>query len=296
MATVKDFSNDIRPTWCPGCGDYGIWNSLKRALPQAGLEPHEVIVVTGIGCGSKVPDYMHVTGLQGLHGRTLALATGVRLANHGLKLVCVHGDGDAYGIGGNHMLHAARRNLAMVDIVQNNHVYGLTKGQYSPTSKLGFRTSTSPEGALDRAMSPLGLALSQGATFVARGFALEVAHLSELIVAALGHRGYALIDVLQPCVTYNKGMDYDYWRERVYRVEDEGHDASDRVAAMRKAWEYPSSSGKDSERVPLGIIYRDESVPTYEEQVSTLEAGPLVHQPMRTRPQADYQKLIDELY
>ena len=291
MATAKDFSNDIRPTWCPGCGDYGIWNALKRALPNAGLQPHEVIVVTGIGCGSKIPDYMHVNGLQGLHGRTLALATGVRLANHGLKLVCVHGDGDAYGMGGNHMLHAARRNIGLVDIVQNNHVYGLTKGQYSPTSKLGFVTSTSPEGAIDRAMSPLALALSQGATFVARGFAVEVAYLADLIVAALSHRGYALIDVLQPCVSYNKDMDYDYWRERVYKVEDSGHDPSDREAAMRKAWEYPGS-----DRVPLGIIYRDESVPTYEEQVSTLQAGPLVRQPLHTRPEADYQQLIDELY
>jgi 2-oxoglutarate ferredoxin oxidoreductase subunit beta len=296
MATAKDFSNDIRPTWCPGCGNHGIWNALKRALPKANLEPHEVIVVTGIGCGSKIADYMHVNGLQGLHGRTLAMATGVKLANHGLKVVCVHGDGDGYGMGANHMLHAARRNIGFVDVVQNNHVYGLTKGQYSPTSKLGFVTPTSPEGALDRALNPLALALSQGATFVARGFAADVNHLTDLIATAIGHRGYALIDVLQPCVTYNKGMDYDYWRERVYKVEDEGYDPADREAAMRKAWEYPSNSGESTGRVPLGIIYRDESVPSYEEQVSTLEAGPLALQPMHTRPAADYRRLIDELY
>jgi len=296
MATVQDFSNNIRPTWCPGCGDYGIWNALKRALPKAGLEPQQVMLVTGIGCGSKTPDYMHVNGLHTLHGRTLAAATGVKLANHGLHVVCVHGDGDGYGMGANHMLHTARRNMGLVDIVQNNHVYGLTKGQYSPTSAPGFVTSTSPEGAIDRPMNPLALALSQGATFVARGFAVDVPYLTDLIVAALGHRGYALIDVLQPCVSFNKGMDYDFWRGRVYKVEDEGHDPSDRMAAMQKAWEYPASGSKVAEHVPLGIIYRDESVPSYEEQVSTLKAGPLVAQPMRTRPLEDYHKLVQELY
>jgi 2-oxoglutarate ferredoxin oxidoreductase subunit beta len=289
MSTVQDFSNNVRPTWCLGCGDYGIWNSLKRAFVRAGLSPDQVMMVTGIGCGSKTPDYMHVHGLNTLHGRTLAAATGFKLANHGMRVVCVHGDGDGYGMGGNHFIHAVRRNIGLVDLVQNNHVYGLTRGQYSPTSRLHWVTPTSPEGAIDRPVSPLALALSQGATFVARGFSLDIPHLSNLIVEALTHRGYALIDVLQPCVTFNRPMSYEWYRERVYQVEDEGHDASDRAAALARAFEYPGEG-----RIPIGIIYRTEDVPSYEEQVSTLKAGPLVCQPMRTRPLEDYQQLLQE--
>jgi len=232
MATVQDYTNDIRPTWCPGCGDYGIWNALKRAFVAAGLESHQVMMVTGIGCGSKMPDYMHINGLHTLHGRPVAVATGVKLANHGMKVICVHGDGDGYGEGGNHFLHTARRNIGIVDLVQNNHVYGLTKGQYSPTSRAGFVTSTSPEGALDKPLKPLALAISQGATFVARGFSLDVAQLTSLIVEALGHRGYALLDVMQVCVSFNRSMSYDWYRQHVYKVEDEGHDPSDLMAAM----------------------------------------------------------------
>ena len=290
MVSVKDFSNDIRPTWCPGCGDYGIWNALKRALVQAELTPQQVMLVSGIGCGSKISDYMTINGLHTLHGRALAVATGYKLANHGMKVICVHGDGDGYGMGANHMLHAVRRNIGIVDMVQNNHVYGLTKGQYSPTSRAGFRTKTSPHGALDRPVNPLALALSQGATFVARGFALDLKGLIELMVAALDHRGYALIDIMQPCVTFNKGMDYDWFSEHTYRVEDEGHDPSDRMAAMARAFEYPGG-----ERIPLGLIYRTEQVPSYEEQVPTLAQGPLAAQPLRGRPAEAYRQLLDEL-
>jgi 2-oxoglutarate ferredoxin oxidoreductase subunit beta len=289
MATVQDFSNDIRPTWCPGCGDFGIWNSLKRALVQAGLEPHQVMMVTGIGCGSKTPDYMHINGLNGLHGRTLALASGFKLANHAMKVVCVHGDGDGYGMGGNHFMHAVRRNIGLVDVVQNNHVYGLTKGQYSPTSRAGWVTSTSPEGAIDRPMNPLALALSQGATFVARGFALDIQHLVAIMVEALQHRGYALVDVLQPCVSFNRPMSYEWYRERVYKVEDVGHDPTDRQAALDKAFEYPGG-----ERIPVGIIYRNEDVPSYEEQVSTLKAEALAVQALPFRPVEDYRQLLEE--
>ena len=289
MVTVQDYTNDIRPTWCPGCGDYGIWNALKRAFVQAGLEPHQVIMVTGIGCGSKINDYMRINGLHGLHGRPVAVATGVKLANHALKVVCVHGDGDGYGEGGNHFLHAARRNIGLVDVIENNHVYGLTKGQYSPTSSSGFVTKTSPEGALDGPLNPLALAISQGATFVARGVSLDIAQLVSLIVEALGHRGYALIDVMQPCVTFNRRMSYDWYRERLYQVEDEAHDPGDRMAAMKKAFEYPGEG-----RIPTGIIFRSESAPAYEEQVPALKAGPLVSQPMRSRPLDDYAELLQE--
>ena len=293
MASVQDYTNDIRPTWCPGCGNFGIWNSLKRAFVQFGLEPHEVLLVSGIGCGSKINDYMHIPGMHTLHGRGLAVAQGAKLANHALKVVCVHGDGDGFGEGGNHFLHATRRNIGLVDLVQDNHVYGLTKGQYSPTSRAGLKTKTSPEGALDGPVNPLALAISQGATFVARGFALDIAHLTGIIVEALGHRGYAFIDVMQPCVSFNRPMSYDWYREHVVKVEDEGHDPSDRMAALQQALLYPAREYSGPERIPTGIIYRTEDVPSYEEQLPALEAGPLVSQPMRTRPH-EYGQLLDE--
>jgi len=290
MATAKDFSNDIRPTWCPGCGDYGIWNALKRALAEAGLEPHTVMLVTGIGCGSKMNDYLHINGLHTLHGRALPVATGYKLAHHDMKVVCVHGDGDGYGMGGNHFLHAVRRNIGLVDIVENNHVYGLTKGQYSPTSRPGFVTKTSPEGAIDRPENSLALALSQGATFVARTFTLDLKHMIAVMVAAMNHRGYALVDIMQPCVSFNRGMDYDWYKDRVYKVDEEGHDPQDRMAAIAKAWEFPGDG-----RIPIGILYQTEDVPTYEEQVPALERGPLWQQPLREEPATKYETLLDEL-
>jgi 2-oxoglutarate/2-oxoacid ferredoxin oxidoreductase subunit beta len=290
MVTMQDYAVDIRPTWCPGCGDYGIWNALKRAFVEAGYAPEDLIMVSGIGCGSKMNDYMRINGLHSLHGRAVPVATGVRLANTGHKVIAVHGDGDGYGEGGNHFLHAARRNVGFVDLVENNHVYGLTRGQVSPTSRLGFKTSTSPSGALDRPVNPVALALSQGATFVARGLSLDLPQLQYLVTEALNHRGYALIDVLQVCVTYNRVMSYEWYRERAYKVEEEeGYDPSDRQAAMVKAMEFPGDG-----RIPTGILYRTEDVPAYEEGIATLEAGPLVDQPLRIRPEEDFQELLAE--
>ena len=289
MVSVQDYTNDVRPTWCPGCGDYGIWNALKRAFVKADLEPQDVLMVTGIGCGSKMPDYMHINGMHTLHGRTLAVATGYKLANHDMKVICVHGDGDGYGEGGNHFLHTARRNIGIVDLIEDNHVYGLTKGQYSPTSRAGFVTRTSPEGALDAPAKPLALAISQGATFAARGFSLDIAQLTDLIVEALGHRGYALIDVMQVCATFNRGMSYDWYREHVYKVEDEGHDPGDMMAAMALALAYPGG-----DRVPTGVLYRTEDVPTYEARLPTLQAASLVTQCPNPRPAEQYGALLEE--
>jgi len=289
MATVQDFTNDVRPTWCPGCGDYAIWNALKRALAGSGLEPHQVIMVTGIGQGSKTPDYMHITGFNGLHGRPLPVATGFKLANHGMKVMVVHGDGDAYSEGGNHFLHAVRRNVSMVDIVQNNHVYALTKGQASPTTDKGVRTSTSPMGVMDVPINPLTLALSQGATFVARSYSPNVDHMVQMIRAALSHRGYALLDIQQVCVTYNPAMSNEWYREHVYDLAEQGHNPADKGAAIARAAEFPGG-----ERIPVGIFYQDEAEPSYEEQLPVLAAGPLVHQPLRTRPAEDYLQLLEE--
>ncbi len=284
--TVKDYASAIKPTWCPGCGDYGILSAVKQALVQAGLAPHEVLIVSGIGCGSKLPDYAHVNGFMTLHGRPLPVATGARLANHGLKVITVHGDGDSMGLGMGHFIHTARRNLDLVDLIQNNQIYGLTKGQYSPTSDFGLVTSTSPEGAIETAANPAALALAAGGTFVARGFAGDAKGLAGLIAAAIQHKGYALVDILQPCVTFNRKNTYDWYRERVYNLAETSHDTSDRVAAFQKALEW-------GDRIPLGIIYQTR-LPTYEEQVAGLKQGPIATRKMDRLSAAEVKSLRAE--
>ena len=279
MVTRQDFNSPVPPTWCKGCGNYGILNAVKMALAEQDIAPHQVIIFSGIGCGSKLPHYMKVNGFHTLHGRSLAVATGARLASHDLKIVAIHGDGDGYGMGLSHFIHAARRNIGIVDMVQNNRVYGLTKGQYSPTSDPGMVTPTSPEGAIDRPVPPLTLAISAGATFVARGYPGELRHLVWLIGEALQHVGYALVDVLQPCVTFNRTSAYDFYNPRVYKLEETDHDVADKTAA----WELTHEWG---ERIPIGIFYRVKGVPAYEEQVPALKVGPLVRQPMeKLRPE-----------
>lgn len=288
MSEVKDFASPVRPTWCPGCGNFGILNALKKALASLDLEPRQVLLVSGIGCGSKLPDYTKANGFMGIHGRALPIATGAKLANHELKVIAAHGDGDGYGIGGNHFLHTMRRNMDLVDIIQNNQVYGLTKGQYSPTSERGFVTKTSPEGAIELAVNPIALALAAGATFISRGFAGELPHLAQLIAQAIEHRGYALVDVLQPCVIFNRVNTYDWFRTRVYKLEEEeGYDPSNREAAWEKAFEW-------GDRIPIGLFYQVEGLPTYEDQVPALRAGPLVKQGLRPLTSEEVEALKQE--
>lgn len=285
-ATVKDYKSPVKPTWCPGCGDFGILNAVKQGLIQAGLAPHEVLIVSGIGCGSKLPDYARVNGLMTLHGRPVPIATGAKLANHGLKVVTVHGDGDSMGLGMGHFIHTARRNLDITDLIQNNQIYGLTKGQYSPTSDLGFITSTSPDGAIEMAANPVALALAAGGTFLARGFAGDTKHLAGLIAQAVQHKGYSLVDILQPCVTFNRKNTYDWYRERVYKLEETDYDPSDRVAAFQKALEW-------GDRIPLGVIYQTR-LPTYEEQVASLERGPIATRKLEKLSEAEIEGLRAE--
>ena len=274
MLNRRDFDVERRPTWCRGCGNFGILNAVKMALAERNLAPHETFFVTGIGCGSKLPHYLRATGFHTLHGRAIAVATGVRLANHGLRVIVVHGDGDGYGEGLAHFLNAARRNVDIADIVQDNRIYGLTKGQYSPTSEQGKRTPTSPGGSIDRPVNPLALALAAGATFVSRGYSGELRHLAWLIGEALDHRGYALVDVLQPCVTWNRSYAYDFYRVRVTILEEEeSYDNTDRGRAQDRVLEW-------GDRIPIGILYREQTLPTYEDQIPVLEAGPLVHRPL----------------
>lgn len=276
MVTRDDYKIDERPTWCSGCGNYGILNALTRAFVEQGIAPHEVIIVTGIGCGSKLPQYMRVNGMHTLHGRPWPIAQGAKLANHAMRVVMVHGDGDGYGEGLGHFVHAVRRNPGVVELVQNNKIYGLTKGQFSPTSEQGKRTSTSPAGSAELPVEPLALAVTQGATFVGRGYPGDLKHLIWLIGEALQHPGYALVDILQPCVTFNKPRSYDYYRDRVYRLQDEeGYDVTNRSAAWERAQEW-------GDRIPLGIFYRVTPGPTFDAQEPVLKEGPpLVKRPLR---------------
>lgn len=267
--SIGDYGYPTKPTWCPGCGDFAILQGLKMALVDLGLEPHETIVLSGIGCGSKLPHYMNVNGFHSVHGRPVAVATGAKLANPDMNVVVTAGDGDSYAIGANHFLHACRRNIGITQIVENNRVYGLTKGQYSPTSYKGFVTKTSPEGSIEPPLDPLPTALVSGATFIARAFSGDVKHMADVIGKAMRHDGYALVDVLQPCVTFNAGRSYDFYNERVYKL-DEDYDPTDMEMARKKAEEW-------GDKIPLGIIYKTER-PTYENQIPALEEGPIVKQ------------------
>jgi 2-oxoglutarate ferredoxin oxidoreductase subunit beta len=262
-----------KPTWCSGCGDYGILAAVKNALAELEIPPHRALIVSGIGCGSKLPHYMRVNGFHGIHGRALPIATAAKLANHALTVLVVAGDGDSYGIGGNHFLHACRRNPDITHLVEDNRIYGLTKGQYSPTSEQGSLTVTSPEGSVELGFNPLAVAIAAGASFVARGYVGDLKHLTSLIVRGVQHKGYALIDILQPCVTFNRVNTYEFYNERVYRLEETDHDPHDRLAAFRRAFEW-------GERIPIGLFYEEER-PTHEESFPALREGPLVERPLR---------------
>ncbi len=263
---AKMFDATTEITWCAGCGDFAILRALKLALADLGIEPYQALVVSGIGCGSKLPDYMNANAYLTNHGRPVPVATAAKLANPDLHVIVTSGDGDSYGIGGNHFVQSCRRNPNITQIVENNQIYGLTKGQYSPTSDKGFITTTSPDGSIERAFNPMAVAIAAGATFVSRAFAGEPKHLAGVIAKGIQHRGYALIDVLQPCVTFNRVNTYDWYRQRVYHLEDEDYDPSDREAAWKKAHEW-------EERIPLGVLYRAEGLPTYEDQVKALAEG-----------------------
>jgi 2-oxoglutarate ferredoxin oxidoreductase subunit beta len=289
MVDYKDYANQITPAWCPGCGNWAIRTAVPRALAQAGLAPHEVLIVSGIGQASKLPDYLHVNSLTTLHGRPIAVAQGAHLANHDLKVIVHAGDGDTFGLGGNHYIHMMRRNADVTVMVHNNLIYGLTKGQYSPTSPYGFQTKTSPppSGALERPVNPLALALTMEATFVARTFAGDPRHMIEMMVAAIRHRGAAVLDILQPCVVFNPQYSFDYFRPRVYRLDAEDYEPTDRAAAWQRAWEW-------GDRIPVGILY-EERRPTYEELVPVLqEGGPLARRPFHHWSEADYREVEQE--
>lgn len=273
MVTVSDYAG-LKPAWCPGCGNFGILEALNRALIEMEIEPHQVLLVSGIGQAGKLPHYTRGNVFNSLHGRPVPPAIGAKIANAELIVIAVSGDGDAYGEGGNHFLHAARRNHDITYLVHDNQVYGLTKGQASPTSDVGFITKTTPYGATSP-VNPIALAIVSGASFVGRGFAGDIDHLSHLIKKGITHRGFALIDILQPCVSFNHKNTFQWYRERVYKLEDEKYDPSDKKAALEKALVW-------GERIPIGIIY-EENLPVYEDQLPALSEEPLVKQKIDSR-------------
>jgi len=271
MVTLKDYTSEVPIAWCPGCGNFGILQAVKKALVALNLEPHRVLFVSGIGQAPKLPHYTRGNLFNGLHGRTLPAATGAKIANHDLTVIGIDGDGGAYGEGVGHLLAAARRNIDITYLVHNNQVYGLTKGQASPTSDLGFITKTTMDGA-GQPLNPLMLALASDISFLARGFAGDIEHLSGLIQAGIQNRGFALIDILQPCVSFNRTNTFAWYKERVYKVEDENYNPTDKAAALVKAQEWGA-------RIPVGIIYRQER-PVFEEHLPQLKEMPLVKQPI----------------
>ena len=274
MVTITDYAG-LTSTWCPGCGNFGILTAVKKALVELNIEPHQVLMVSGIGQAGKLPHYIRCNVFNSLHGRPVPLAIGAKIANPELIVIAVSGDGDGYGEGGNHFIHAMRRNHDITYLVHNNQVYGLTKGQASPTSDQGFVTKTTPQGAA-LPINPIALALASGASFIGRSFAGDIEHLAGLIKAGINHKGFALIDILQPCVSFNHKNTYSWYRERVYKLEEEAnYDSGNKIAAFNKAQEW-------GERIPIGVIYQKE-MPTFEEQLPALSKGTLVKQRIEPR-------------
>src|SRR4026209_2644237 len=258
------YKGKITPDWCPGCGDFSVLSALQTALFELGLKPHQVCVVSGIGCSSNLPGFINTYGMHTLHGRSLAVGSGLKLTNHELKVICTGGDGDGYGIGGNHFLHIMRRNIDLTYIVMDNQIYGLTTGQVSPTSVKGMKTKSSPHGSVENPINPIPMAIIGGATYVARGFSGKQKHLVELLKGAIMHKGFALVDVFSPCVTYNKDNTYQFFNPRVKTLEEQGHDPTDLHAAMEAAYKW-------GDEIPIGLFWKRTDLPSLEELEPVLD-------------------------
>ncbi|WP_374017468.1 2-oxoacid:ferredoxin oxidoreductase subunit beta [Paenibacillus thiaminolyticus] len=286
MATFKEFRNNVKPNWCPGCGDFSIQAAIQRAAANVGLEPEQLAVVSGIGCSGRISGYINAYGFHGIHGRALPIAQGLKLANRDLTVIASGGDGDGFAIGMGHTVHAIRRNVNITYIVMDNQIYGLTKGQTSPRSAVGFKTKSTPEGAIESTLSPLEIALASGATFVAQSFSSDLKQLTALIEAGIQHEGFSLINVFSPCVTFNKINTYDWFKEHIINLDTiENYDPSNRVMAMTKLME---TGG-----MITGLIYQDTSRRSYENLVPGFREEPLAHQDLQIRPE-QFDQLVSE--
>ncbi|MBW0766350.1 2-oxoacid:ferredoxin oxidoreductase subunit beta [Mammaliicoccus lentus] len=286
MATFKDFRNNVKPNWCPGCGDFSVQAAIQKATANVGLEPEEVAIITGIGCSGRLSGYVNSYGLHSIHGRSLPLAQGVKMANKDLTVIASGGDGDGFAIGMGHTIHALRRNMDMTYIIMDNQIYGLTKGQTSPSSAKGFVTKTTPKGNIEQNVAPLELALSSGATFVAQSFSSDIKELTHIIEEAINHKGFSFVNVFSPCVTYNKINTYDWFKENLTKLADiEDYDFSNKNQAIQTVM--------DKESMITGIIYQDKETPSYEQQLEQLDETPLVKKSLKLE-ENQFEELVSQ--
>ncbi len=286
LATFKDFRNDVKPNWCPGCGDFSVQAAIQRAAANAGLEPDQLAVISGIGCSGRISGYIKSYGFHSIHGRSLPLAQGVKMANRDLTVIASGGDGDGFAIGMGHTIHAIRRNIDVTYIVMDNQIYGLTKGQTSPRSGTGFKTKSTPEGSIEPALSPMETALTVGATFVAQSFSTDLKDLTSIIEAGIKHKGFSLINVFSPCVTYNKINTYDWFKSNLTKLADiEGYDSSNREMAMQTLMQHQG--------LVTGIIYQDQERKSYQELAKGYSETPLAHADLQLS-QENFNELLKE--
>ena len=314
---LADYKTDVHNDWCPGCGDFGIVNAVQMALMDMQIPRHKAAIFSGIGCSGKAAHFIHTYGIHTLHGRVLPFAQGAKLSNPDLEVLAVGGDGDGLGIGAGHFVSAGRRNVDMVYIIFNNGVYGLTKGQAAPTLKLGMKTKSLAQPNANNSVNPISLALVSGFTFIARGYSYDVRHLKELIRRAIEHKGLAYIDVLQPCPTYNDintrewyqgldNIDAETQRQmpRTYKLEETGYDGTvhkeDQVDI--KVGQVIQKSNEWGNRIPLGVFYQNEHIPTYQERILSRIDSYMENPPARQtisdqnkKPLANIQNLLDAL-
>jgi 2-oxoglutarate ferredoxin oxidoreductase subunit beta len=281
---LAEFRSKVSPDWCPGCGDFGVLSALQKAVSNIGIQPKDLMVVSGIGCSSNLPGFIRSYGFHSLHGRSIAVATGMKLGNPDLNVVVTGGDGDGFGIGVGHFIHAMRRNVNLTYIVMNNQIYGLTTGQASPTTSRMHKTKSTPHGNLEFPFNPEGVALMAGASFVARGFSGDGAHLAKTMERAIRHKGFSLVVVMSPCVTYNKLNTYSWFRDKVYKLEDQAHDVNNFEGALKKSTEW-------EDKIPLGVFYEVDK-PVYEDVEPAYEFGPLSKQKLGMKPE-DWNVLYD---
>ncbi len=283
---IDNFKSNDEITWCPGCGNYGILNALKKALEKYGKNPNEILLVSGIGQAAKLPHYIKCNCFNGLHGRALPVAVGAKLANPELTVILTTGDGDCYGEGGNHLIHNIRRNVDITLIVHNNQIYGLTKGQASPTTEPGYVTNVQVNGVILEPFHSLEFSLALGVGFIARGFSKNTEHLSSLITEAINYKGFSLVEVLQPCVSFNKKNTYEWYSNRIYNVNEESnYNPEDKSKAYQKAAEW-------GDRIPIGIIYKSQKK-TYGEKSGLNKKKPVVEENIEN---IDISNIIKDLY
>lgn len=286
MATLKDFRNNVKPNWCPGCGDFSVQAAIQRAAANVGLEPEGLAIVSGIGCSGRISGYINAYGFHGIHGRSLPIAQGVKMANRDLTVIASGGDGDGFAIGMGHTVHAIRRNIDVTYIVMDNQIYGLTKGQASPRSAEGFKTKSTPLGTIESAISPLEVAMAAGATFVAQSFSSNLKQLTAVIEAGLNHKGFSLINVFSPCVTFNKVNTYDWFKENIVDLDEiPDYDYTNRVMAMTKIMETNS--------MLTGIIYQNKDKKSYENSIPSFAKEGLSKQDLKLS-EADFNKMLTE--